>query len=83
MQPYFFTIGSCSLLSKAITAPASFPVLPMTMWLAVAAACLAGLVLGDLAAKRVSARAAQILLIILAYLGAAATIVRGVLDAMG
>jgi hypothetical protein len=42
-----------------------------------------GLVLGDLASKRVSARAAQILLIVLAYLGAAATIVRGVLDAVG
>ena len=83
MQPYFFTIGAFSLISKALTAPASFPVLPMTMWLAVAAACLIGLVLGDLASKRVSTRAAQILLIILAYLGAAATIVRGVLDAVG
>ncbi|MFW0772599.1 TSUP family transporter [Paenarthrobacter nitroguajacolicus] len=83
MQPYFFTIGAFSLISKAITAPTSFPVLPMTMWLAVAAACLVGLVLGDLASKRVSTRAAQILLIILAYLGAAATIVRGVLDAVG
>jgi uncharacterized membrane protein YfcA len=83
MQPYFFTIGAFSLVSKAVTAPASFPVLPLTMWLAVAAACLIGLVLGDLASKRVSTRAAQILLIVLAYLGAAATIVRGVLDAIG
>ncbi|BCW04261.1 sulfite exporter TauE/SafE family protein [Arthrobacter sp. NtRootA1] len=83
MQPYFFTIGSLSLISKAVTAPESFPVLPITMWLAVAAACVVGLVLGDLASKRVSARAAQILLIVLAYLGAAATIVRGVLDAVG
>ena len=83
MQPYFFTIGSFSLISKAIAAPASFPVLPITMWLGVAAACLVGLMLGDLASKRVSARAAQILLIILAYLGAAATIARGVVDAIG
>ncbi|KUM40859.1 sulfite exporter TauE/SafE family protein [Arthrobacter sp. EpRS71] len=83
MQPYFFTIGAFSLISKAVTAPASFPVLPMTMWLGVAAACLVGLVLGDLASRRVSTKAAQILLIVLAYLGAAATIIRGVLDAMG
>lgn len=83
MQPYFFTIGTFSLISKAITAPATFPVLPVAMWLAVAAACLGGLVLGDLAAKHVPARAAQILLIILAYLGAAATIIRGVSDAVG
>lgn len=83
MQPYFFTIGTFSLVSKAVTAPASFPSLPVTMWLAVAAACLAGLILGDLASKRVSTRAAQIVLIVLAYLGAAATIVRGVLDAIG
>ena len=82
MQPYFFTIGTFSLISKAITAPATFPVLPLAMWLAVAVACLAGLVLGDLASRRVPARAAQILLIILAYLGAAATIIRGISDAV-
>ncbi|MEE9097340.1 sulfite exporter TauE/SafE family protein [Pseudarthrobacter phenanthrenivorans] len=82
MQPYFFTIGTFSLISKAITAPATFPVLPLAMWLAVAVACLAGLVLGDLASKHVPARAAQFLLIILAYLGAAATIIRGISDAV-
>lgn len=82
MQPYFFTIGAFSLASKAITAPASFPVLPWGMWVAVAAACLAGLVLGDFAAKVVPARTAQILLVVLAYLGASATIVRGLLDAL-
>jgi uncharacterized membrane protein YfcA len=83
MQPYFFTIGAFSLASKAVTAPTSFPSLPWSMWLAVAVACLAGLVLGDIASKFVPTRAAQILLIALAYLGAAATIVRGVLDAVG
>jgi uncharacterized membrane protein YfcA len=83
MQPYFFTIGTFSLVSKALTAPASFPALPFAMWAAVAAACLAGLVLGDVASKFVPARAAQLLLIVLAYLGAAATIIRGVLDAAG
>ncbi|GAB5080507.1 sulfite exporter TauE/SafE family protein [Arthrobacter sp. AD-310] len=82
MQPYFFTIGAFSLLSKAITAPATFPVMPPAMWVSVAAACLAGLVLGDVASKFVPARAAQVLLVILAYLGAAATIIRGVLDAV-
>lgn len=80
MQPYFFTIGCFSLVSKAITAPDTFPVLPWGMWLAVAIACLAGLVLGDVTAKHVPARTAQLLLIVLAYLGSAATIVRGVLD---
>ena len=83
MQPYFFTIGALSLASKALTAPATFPSLPAAMWAAVAAACLVGLVLGDVAARFVHARAAQILLIVLAYLGAAATIVRGVLDMVG
>lgn len=83
MQPYFFTIGTFSLASKAITAPASFPVLPLAMWLAVSLACLAGLVLGDLASKRVPVRAAQVLLIILAYCGAAATIIRGVSEVVG
>ncbi|MFF1882931.1 sulfite exporter TauE/SafE family protein [Pseudarthrobacter sp. NPDC058196] len=83
MQPYFFTIGTFSLVSKAITAPTTFPVMPLAMWGAVAAACLAGLVLGDVASKFVPARAAQKLLVVLAYLGAAATIIRGVLEAAG
>ncbi|MHC6228234.1 sulfite exporter TauE/SafE family protein [Arthrobacter sp. MMS24-T111] len=83
MQPYFFTIGTFSLISKAITAPATFPVMPLGMWGAVAVSCLAGLVLGDVASKFVPARAAQKLLVVLAYLGAAATIVRGVLEAAG
>jgi uncharacterized membrane protein YfcA len=83
MQPYFFTIGTFSLISKAITAPATFPVMPLAMWGAVAVACLAGLVLGDVASKFVPARAAQKLLVVLAYLGAAATIIRGVLEAAG
>lgn len=39
------------------------------MWLGVSVACLAGLVLGDIAASFVPTRAAQILLIVLAYLG--------------
>jgi uncharacterized membrane protein YfcA len=83
MQPYFFTIGAFSLISKAITAPETFPDLPLEMWAGVAGACLAGLVLGDVAARFVPTRAAQILLIVLAYAGAAATIIRGVLDAAG
>jgi uncharacterized membrane protein YfcA len=83
MQPYFFTIGAFSLISKALTAPATFPALPWGMWVAVGASCLAGLVLGDVASKYVPTRAAQVLLIILAYQGAAATIIRGVFDALG
>ncbi|WP_426302437.1 hypothetical protein [Arthrobacter sp. R-11] len=46
------------------------------MWLTVAGACLTGLVLGDIAARYVPTRAGQILLIILASAGAAATIAR-------
>lgn len=66
----------------ASSAPAAFPELHSTMWLGVSVACLAGLVLGDIAASFVPTRAAQILLIVLAFLGGAATIVRGVLDAV-
>jgi uncharacterized membrane protein YfcA len=83
MQPYFFTIGALSIISKALTAPATFPALSWGMWVAVGVSCLSGLVLGDVASRHVPARAAQVLLIILAYLGAAATIIRGVLDALG
>lgn len=80
MQPYFFTIGSISVLAKAMTDPAGFPDLPWGMWLAVALACLAGLIMGDIVAKHVPARGSQRLLIALAYLGAIATMTRGILN---
>lgn len=83
MQPYFFTIGSLSLVAKAATTPDQFPDIPWQMWVAIALACLVGLAIGELFAKRVSPRISQIVLIVLAYLGAAATIIRGVLDAAG
>ncbi|GAB3547546.1 sulfite exporter TauE/SafE family protein [Arthrobacter tumbae] len=82
MQPYFFTIGSLSLAAKAATTPAEFPDISWQMWLAISLACLVGLAIGEIFAKRVSPRAAQIVLIVLAYLGAVATIGRGVLDAL-
>ncbi|MCO4274602.1 sulfite exporter TauE/SafE family protein [Pseudarthrobacter sp. HLT3-5] len=80
MQPYFFTIGSLSLVAKAATTPAQFPDIPWHMWVAISVACLVGLGVGELFAKRVSPKAAQIVLIVLAYLGAAATVTRGVFD---
>lgn len=82
MQPYFLTIGSLSLAAKAATTPDQFPDIPWQMWAAIAVACLVGLGVGELFAKRVSPRIAQIVLIVIAYLGAAATIIRGVLDAV-
>ena len=83
MQPYFFTIGSLSLAAKAGTAPASLQGLHWSLWLGVAAACLVGLLLGEVLARRVPARAAQIVLVVLAYLGAVATVARGLAEAFG
>lgn len=82
MQPYFFTIGCLSLLAKAATTPDEFPAIPWQMWVAISLACLVGLVLGELFAKRVSPKAAQVVLIVLAYAGAAATVTRGVFSAI-
>ncbi|WP_028278966.1 sulfite exporter TauE/SafE family protein [Arthrobacter sp. H5] len=77
MQPYFFTIGCLALVFKAL-AGGAVPELPWGMWLAVALTCLAGIVIGDVLAKHISIRTAQLLLIAVAYLGAATTIARGV-----
>lgn len=78
MQAFFFTIGVAALATKLLTGVATVPALDAVLWLAVGAACLAGLVGGALLARVVSGDALRVVLVIISAIGAVATIVRGV-----
>ncbi|KGJ79097.1 hypothetical protein GY21_06080 [Cryobacterium roopkundense] len=77
MQPYFLTIGVASLVAKLVFGGAEPPQLGILTWLLIAAACVAGLLLGEFLARVIEPHVARRMLVVIAYVGAAGTIVRG------
>lgn len=80
MQPYFLTIGVASIGAKLLASPSSAPDLSIGVWALIFAAILGGLFAGDFLAQRTGLHTARRLMLILAYVGSAATIVRGISD---
>ncbi|WP_334684610.1 sulfite exporter TauE/SafE family protein [Mycetocola sp. CAN_C7] len=80
LQPFFATLGLSAFVSKIIATGGILPDHDWWLWLVVIACTLAGLVAGELVAKRVSVRAARASVIAISYLGAAAAIVDGALS---
>ena len=79
MQPYFLVIGIGSVAAKLLAKPSSAPTLDLWAWVAICAAILSGLGAGELLARHTGVQTARRLMLILAYLGSAATISRGLL----
>ena len=79
-QPYFATNALAALVAKLTLTDAAFPAFAWWQWAVVMAAILVGLVIGDLVAPRVSAVAMRRGLIVLAYVGGVATLVRGLFE---
>lgn len=72
MQPYFVGLSGASLLA------AGWPRLGSPLWAAALVAMVVGLVLGELLSRRVSPARARTLVLVVALLGALATVVKGV-----
>ncbi|WP_265522202.1 sulfite exporter TauE/SafE family protein [Oerskovia flava] len=77
IQPYFVTVASASVVAKLLLTPAALPSLPTTVWVLLGAACLVGIVAGDRLAPYLSVRTMRTVLVVLAYVGGTATLVRG------
>lgn len=77
MQAYFLTIGSCAFLVKLLTGAAAVPALPTWLWLAVVTAAVGGLVVGTRLTRVLPEAGARLALIVVSYIGAVATIIRG------
>ncbi|WP_418276379.1 TSUP family transporter [Isoptericola jiangsuensis] len=78
-QPFFAANALAALAAKLVLADASFPALDVWQWVVLMAAIVGGLVIGEVLAPRVSAAHTRRALIVLAYAGGAATLVRGTL----
>jgi uncharacterized membrane protein YfcA len=83
MQPVFFTIGSLSLIAKLSIGPTPQALYDPNIWFVLAGGCLVGMIAGELIAKRVTNGIARRLLVILALIGAATVLARGVLSLLG
>lgn len=77
LQPYFLTIGTASLVAKLCFGDAELPPLSALVWVLIAAACVAGLLLGELLARVIEPHIARRMLVVIAYLGAVGTVLRG------
>ncbi len=77
-QPFFATNAVAALVAKLVLADASFPAFAGWQWATVLGSIVAGLVIGDLLAPRVSAAAMRRGLVALAYLGGIATLTQGI-----
>jgi len=77
MQPLLLTIAGVSVLSKVIIDPASWPNLDWREWAGIAFGLAAGLATGDALSSRIKPSHARLAVVIVAYLGAAAAIVKG------
>jgi uncharacterized membrane protein YfcA len=79
-QPFFATNALAALTAKLTLSDASLPSFDWWQWVVVLGSIVAGLVLGDLLVPRVSATAMRRGLVVLAYVGGAATLVRGLAE---
>jgi len=78
IQPYFATIGLTSLLVKLAIDPERWPILDWWAWAIGAVAILAGLLVGDRIAPRISPRAARWAVLAVAFVGAGLLCVRAI-----
>lgn len=80
MQPYFLTIGVASILAKCLATPGSMPQMEIWTWAAVGVAIVAGLIAGEILAHWIAPHRARSLVVILAYAGATAATVGGIVE---
>ncbi|UZX02527.1 sulfite exporter TauE/SafE family protein [Arthrobacter sp. CDRTa11] len=80
LQPYFVTTGLSSLVSKYILSGGHVPALEGWQWLGILAAMVAGIVAGDLLSGRVHPGSVRRIVVGIAYLGAASTLAKGLVE---
>lgn len=80
MQPYFLIVGVASIWAKYVADPSSMPFLEPWAWGAMGVAVIAGLFAGEVLTRWITPQRARLLVVILAYAGAAAATIRGVLE---
>ncbi|MEG9247295.1 sulfite exporter TauE/SafE family protein [Arthrobacter sp. Soc17.1.1.1] len=80
LQPFFVCIGIVTLVLKLVLDPSQAPVLAAWMWVAIGLAIIAGIYAGEKLGRFVRDDQARLFVIVIAFVGAALAVVKGVLD---
>lgn len=80
LQPYFLTLGLCSLGAKWVISGGRTPGLEPWQWIAIVAFTAGGLFLGQWIAPHVPPAAARRIVVVIAYAGAVSTLIKGLTD---
>lgn len=83
LQPYFLLISATATSAKLILDPAALPATPWWFWAIVLIVLIGGIALGERLLRVVSSRQVRRFVIVLAFAGAAATLVCGVWELLG
>lgn len=77
LQPFFVVTAATSAGSKMLLDPSTFPETDWWFWAALLAAMLAGIAIGEQLLRKVTPKQVRRAVVVIACLGAAATMVRG------
>lgn len=80
LQPYFILIGGVSVATKLFLDPVALPPTEWWFWVVVFVSVIAGIVLGERLLKVVTPAQVRRFVILLAFAGAAASLIRGLVD---
>jgi uncharacterized membrane protein YfcA len=83
LQPFFVCIGSVTLVAKLLLDPSQAPVLAPWMWVAIGLAIVGGIVAGEKLGRFVRDDQARLFVIVIAFVGAAFAVVKGLADLLG
>lgn len=83
LQPFFILAGAFSAATKVIADPSTMPVLDWWQWVLLAAMIVLGVQVGHRLAPLVKDTLARRIVVILAIVGAASAVVKGIVDTVG
>jgi uncharacterized membrane protein YfcA len=83
LQPFFVCIGMVTLALKLLLDPSQAPVLAAWMWVAIGLAIVTGIYAGEKLGRFVRDDQARLFVIVIAFVGAALAVIKGVLDLSG
>ncbi len=78
LQPYFMILGASAFTGKVVL-EGGLPDYDGWLWVAIIGTTLVGLALGELVAKKIDARVARIIVIVISYAGGVAAIIDGII----
>lgn len=80
LQPFFATIGSVTVLAKLLIDPGQVPPLETWMWVLIPVSIVIGILAGERLARYIHDRHARFAVIVIAFLGAATALIKGLAD---